>query len=126
MLKRALNICLGTAAAALMMAAGSADASFLVPQTALPGSCVPQFAVSLPVFGPAGPIPRVSALGNPFLKVTMKEIDQAVLPQGATDTCGLGVTFGKTRVWAYETRNLLTNKLLGPANWPAVTVDARR
>ncbi len=106
--------------------AGSVSASTLVPQTALPGACIPQFAVSLPVFGPAGPIPRVNAEYHPALTVTMKEIDQAVLPQGASDTCAMGVTFGKTRVWAYETKDFFTGKLLGPANWPAVTVDAHR
>ncbi|HMK55227.1 MAG TPA: multicopper oxidase domain-containing protein [Dissulfurispiraceae bacterium] len=126
MLTNLVKRCAGVFVAACVIAAGSAEASFLVPQTALPGQCVPQFAVSLPVFGPAGPIPRVNALANPLLKVTMKEIDQVVLPQGQSDTCGLGVTFGKTRVWAYETRNLLTNKVIGPANWPAVTVEARR
>ena len=45
-------------------------------------SCVPQWAVPLPVFGPAGPIPRVNAAQFPNLTVTMKEIDQVVLPQG--------------------------------------------
>ena len=49
-------------------------------QNALPGECIPQFAVALPVFGPAGPIPRVNAEWHPALTVTMKEIDQAVLP----------------------------------------------
>jgi spore coat protein A len=105
---------------------GSVGASTLVPQTALPGECIPQFAVSLPVFGPAGPIKRVDAEAHPALTVTMKEIDQAVLPQGMFDTCGMGVTFKKTRVWAYETKDSFTGKLLGPANWPAVTVEARR
>lgn len=105
---------------------GSAYASDLVQQTALPGSCIPQFAVPLPVFGPAGPIPRVNAMLNSSLTITMKEIDQAVLPQGGTDTCNLGVTFGRTRVWAYETRDATGKKVLGPANWPAVTIDARR
>ncbi len=94
------------------------------------GACVPQWAVPMPVFGPAGPIPRVNAAANPFLTVTMKEIDQVVLPQGTFPCAALGagatVTFGPTRVWAYETRNTLTGALLGPANWPAVTLDAER
>lgn len=105
---------------------GSVSASNLVPQTALPGACIPQFAVSLPVFGPAGPIPRVSADFHPALTVTMKEIDQAVLPQGAADTCGQGVIFGKTRVWTYETTDSFTKKVIGPANWPAVTLETTR
>ncbi|HVN64083.1 MAG TPA: multicopper oxidase domain-containing protein [Candidatus Binataceae bacterium] len=59
------------------------------------------------------------------LTVTMKEIDQQVLPEGMTDTCGLGVTFGKTRVWAYETSDTKTGDILGRANWPAVTIEAK-
>jgi len=77
---------------------GTTQASSLVPQTALDGNCIPKFAVPLPVFGPAGSIPRVDAGTHRKLIVTMKEVDQAVLPQGMTDTCGKGVTFGKTRV----------------------------
>ncbi len=102
------------------------DASVLVPQTALPGDCVPQFAVPMPVFGPAGPIPRVNAQQHNKLDVKMKEFDQAVLPQGGSDTCGLGVTFGKTRVWGYETSDSHSHRILGPANWPAVTVENKR
>jgi spore coat protein A len=105
---------------------GSAGASTLVPQTALPGDCVPQFAVPLPVFGPAGGIPRVNARQHPFLTVKMKETDQAVLPQGGTDICGLGVVFKPTRVWAYEISDTFSSKVLGPAHWPAVTVEAAR
>ena len=40
------------------------------------------FAVSLPVFGPAGSVPRVDAAAHPRLTVTMKEMTQAVLPLG--------------------------------------------
>src|SRR5271156_6736104 len=105
---------------------GSADASPLVPQTHLNGNCIPRFAVPLPVFGPAGSIPRVDALAHRDLTVTMKEVDQAVLPQGGTDTCGKGIRFAKTRVWAYEISDTTTKKILGPANWPAVTIEARR
>jgi FtsP/CotA-like multicopper oxidase with cupredoxin domain len=82
--------------------------------------------VPLPVFGPAGSIPRVDAAEHYKLTVTMKEIDQAVLPQGMQDTCGLGVTLGKTRVWAYEISDTKNGKILGPAHWPAVTIEARR
>ena len=106
--------------------AGSAEASTLVPQSALPGACIPQFAVQMPVFGPAGDVPRVDALKHPFLTVKMKEVDIQVLPKGMTDTCGQNVSFNKTRVWAYETSDALTRKLLGPANWPAVTINATR
>lgn len=108
---------------------GFVGASTLVPnQVAVPGACIPQFAVLAPVFGPAGPIPRVDALRHPLLTVKMKEIDQQVLPQGtfACPDLGQDVTFGKTRVWAYETSDSLTKRVLGPANWPAVTVETRR
>ena len=100
-------------------------ASPLVPQTQLNGNCFPKFAVAMPVFGPAG-TPRVDGAANPNLTVTMKEVDQAVLPQGTFLACGRGVKLGKTRIWAYETANTTTGKVLGPASWPAVTIDTRR
>jgi len=68
----------------------------------------------------------VNARAHPRLTVKMKEINQQVLPPGGTDTCALGVTFGTTRVWAYEVSDTLTKNVLGPANWPAVTVENRR
>ncbi|MER7468150.1 multicopper oxidase domain-containing protein [Streptomyces sp. NPDC097981] len=98
----------------------------LVPQTPLSGECIPQFVTLLPVFGPAGSTPRVDAATHRDLTVTMTETDQAVLPQGQHDTCGLGVTFGKTRVWAYETSDTNSKQVLGPAHWPAVTIEAER
>lgn len=112
----------------LVWPVGSSDASSLVTQTALPGQCVPKWRVPLPVFGPAGTIPRVNTSANPLLTVTMKEINQVVLPQTTFPCPALGhsVTPGKTRVWTYETRNTLTGKLLGPANWPAVTLESKR
>jgi spore coat protein A len=103
----------------------SSYASPLVEQKPLDGAnCVPKFAVSLPVFGPAGSVPRVDAASHPSLTVTMKEIDQAVLPQGYASSCG--VTLGKTRVWAFKAQDTRTGKVLGPARWPAVTLVARR
>jgi spore coat protein A, manganese oxidase len=111
---------------ALLWSAGNAAASALVSQKALPGACIPQFATQMPVFGPGGDSPRVDAFAHPQLDVKMKEVDQAVLPQGGTDTCGLGITFGKTRVWAYETSDSLAKTVLGPAHWPAVTIEAQR
>ncbi|MGO9450141.1 MAG: multicopper oxidase domain-containing protein [Candidatus Binataceae bacterium] len=103
---------------------GSARASSLVRQTQLEGKCIPEFATPLPVFGPAGSIPRVLAAAHPNLTITMEEIDQSVLPQGKKDLCNKGITFGKTRVWAYQTSDTNTGQVLGPANWPAVTIDA--
>lgn len=118
-----------TGALAVFLAfTGTAGASTLVPQTALPGQCIPQFELPMPVFGPAGPIPRVDAGKHPALTVTMKEIDQAVLPQHSffCPDINTTVTPGKTRVWAYETKDTLTKKPLAPAVWPAVTVEAKR
>ncbi len=125
-----------------LVCAGSSKASTLVPQTALPGGCIPQFAVPMPVFGPAGPIPRVNALMHPKITVNMQEIEQAVLP---TDTstynaqyydpfagsylncpAPASLSIGKTRVWAYGMTDTRTGKTLAPANWPAVTLEARR
>ncbi len=42
---------------------GTARASETVPQTWLPGECIPQFAAPLPVFGPGynAALPRVDA-----------------------------------------------------------------
>ncbi len=101
--------------------AGIAQASDLVPQTWLQGdSLFPSIAFkqTLPVFGPGynATLPRVNALNNPLLKVTMKEIAQQVLPP----------PYPPTRVWAYEISNSSTGKVLGPAHWPAVTVEAHR
>ena len=128
MLKKTRCLNLGIMSAAFMYIglASNANSSTLITQTALPGDCIPQFTVPLPVFGPAGPIPRVDALKHPRLEVTAKEIDQAVLPLGQSDTCNMGLTFGKTRVYGYEIRDAATNKPLAPANWPAVTVEAWR
>lgn len=104
---------------ALCLLAGSTvSASSLVSQTWLPGNNIPQFESTLPVFGPAGSIPRVNAYSHPNLTVTMKEIEQQVMPAST----GLG----PTRVWAYEIRDTQTGAVLGPAHWPAVTVDAQR
>ena len=58
-----------TAAGLAALSAG-ALASFQVPQTPLPGSSIPQFVDPVPVFGPAGTIPRVP---GPNITVTMDE-----------------------------------------------------
>jgi spore coat protein A, manganese oxidase len=46
----------------------------------LDGNCFPKFAVSLPVFEPAGSTPRMDAASHPNLMVAMTEINQQVLP----------------------------------------------
>ncbi len=112
--------------AALLCAAlisGNAGASTLVPsQVPLPGDDLfagYAFTQPLPFFGPGdrAALPRVNAAHHPFLKVTMKEIDQQVLPTSVA---------GPTRVWVYETSNAFTGKVLGPGHWPAVTVENQR
>lgn len=119
----------------LLGAFGSARASTLVTQTALPGDCIPQFKVEMPVFGPAGDIPRVDALRHPLLTVKMREVGQTVLPDPLKvkyplkDSLGNpcpNLIFRHTRVWTYETSDSLTKKILGPANWPGVTLKATR
>ncbi len=102
----------------LVVGTRSSSASSLVPQDLLEANCIPMFAVSLPVFGPAGLVPRVDLAAHPRLTVTMKEINQAVLPQGGPNLCG--IKFRKTRVWAYESSDSRTGEVLGPASWPAV------
>ena len=120
--------------------AGSGDASTLVPQTALPGGCIPQFAVPMPVFGPAGATPRVNATGHRNITVTMNEIEQAVLPTNISIykpqyfdpfvltylNCPTNLNIKKTRVWAYGMSDSYTGQTLAPANWPAVTIQAQR
>ncbi len=114
----------------LLMFLGTACSSYassLVDQKQLDGAnCVPKFAVSLPVFGPAGSVPRVEAAFHPSLTVTMEEINQAVLPQGSVSCDGMKLKLGKTRVWAYKTQDTYTGRVLGPAKWPAVTIVAKR
>ncbi|MEI9977620.1 MAG: multicopper oxidase domain-containing protein [Edaphobacter sp.] len=68
----------------------------------------------------------MDAAAHPNLTVTMKEINQAVLPQGSFAACGAGVTLGQTRVWTYQTTDSDTGAMLGPAHWPAVTIVTQR
>ena len=106
----------------MALAGGSAFPSTLVPQTWLPGDTLfnnPNVAFKAPlaIFGPGynAALPRVDAVRHPLLKVTMKEVEQATIP-----------TYPATRVWAYEISDAVTGKVLGPAHWPAVTVEAQR
>jgi spore coat protein A len=100
----------------LSWSASSALGSVLVAQTPIAGRSIPKYVDPLPVFGPAGAIPRVNATAHPNLTVTMEQITQQVLPAG----------FGATRAWAYRINDTGTSALLGPAHWPAVTVEAQR
>ncbi len=146
MLRRssALKTCVGALAGLAMMAAVSVDASQLVQQTWLPGDCIPKFAAGLPIFGPGtnAALPRVNAALHPLLTITMKETSQGVLPPntadfastatyfdtlaGVTANCPAGITVQPTRVWGYESKDSVTNAVLGPAHWPSVTIEAVR
>jgi FtsP/CotA-like multicopper oxidase with cupredoxin domain len=110
---------------------GTALASYAVPQTWLPGQCIPQFQVALPVFGPGynAALPRVNALQHPALTISMVQTSRQVLPDPfqATDPVNCpAVVPNPTQIFAYETRDSTTGQLLGPAFWPAVTVETRR
>ena len=99
---------------------GDVYGSNLVAQTWLPGDALfsfIRFTTPLPVFGPGynAAFPRVNTLTHPNLTLTMKEVSQQVLPS----------PYPKTRVWAYETSDQ-KGTVLGPAYWPAVTLEARR
>jgi FtsP/CotA-like multicopper oxidase with cupredoxin domain len=109
--------------------------STLVPQTVLPGECIPQFATPLLTFGPDNATAaRVDALRHPALTVKMKEGQRNVIPPGSgfplmqadNVTACPSVKIQPTRIWAYETSDSFTGKVLGPAFWPAVTIEARR
>jgi len=104
-------------------------ASTLVPQTPLDARCIPRFVTPLPIFGP-GPnaaLPRVDTSAHPSLQITMRETEQQVLPQiPPSADCPVASPMPPTRVWTYETRDLATGTLLGPAHWPGVTLENRR
>lgn len=113
----------------------SAEASSQSAQQWLPGECVPQFVGKLPVFGP-GPgadFPRVNARKYKSLTVKMKETSRQVLPTtgsyvntfGTGNVCP-GVNVQPTKIWAYETSDTATGSILGPAFWPAVTLEVHR
>src|SRR5512143_1847487 len=76
---------------------GSALASVQIQQTPLPGNSIPHFVEPLPVFGPAGPIPRIA---GPSITVTMNEVRQMVLPASFYATRVAPYNAGAL-VWAY-------------------------
>jgi FtsP/CotA-like multicopper oxidase with cupredoxin domain len=119
---------LAAAAMAALSASTTALASATVPQTWLPGECIPQFVAALPVFGPGynAALPRVDAARHPFLQIKMVETERQVLPPFTPAAGCPSVDIRPTRVWAYETSDWLTGKLLGPAFWPSVTLETRR
>ncbi len=97
------------------LTSGNALANQQVLQTPLPGKSIPKFVEPLPVFGPAGPIPRVAA-GSGYT-VSMEEFDQQVLPAPNPLLGVLG--YPKTTVWGYRVGN-------APLLYPGVTVEAQQ
>ncbi len=93
----------------------TALASVQFPQTPLAGKSIPKFVEPLPVFGPAGPIARVS---DSMITVTMSEVQQKVLPASLYGTLPAPYNQG-TYVWAYKVGS---NSPL----FPGVTVEAKR
>lgn len=99
------KLLLAFGAAVGLFFAGSAGASFLVPQTPLPGKSIPKYQDPMPTFVGA----RVPA--GAAYSVTMEEFDQQVLPASGG--------FGPTKVWGYKVGGS------GPL-WPAYTVEATK
>ncbi|MBT0894467.1 multicopper oxidase domain-containing protein [Geobacter hydrogenophilus] len=91
--------------ALLALGIGNASASFLVPQTALPGKTIPKYRDPLPTFAGS----RVPA--SPGYTVSFEEFRQQVLPASAG--------FGTTTVWGYKINDN------GPL-WPGYTVEATK
>src|SRR5512143_2183936 len=118
------NVCIGVLA--VFMTVGTGYASTLIPQTALPGDCIPKFASPLPIFGPGynAALPRVDAASHPTLTITMKDVNQLVLPLRAAVPGGYPATYTdpftgtpqacpavhikSTRVAAYEIADTVT------------------
>ena len=94
---------------------GNAYASFLVPQTSLPGKTIPKYIDQLPTFVGA----RVN--GTLPLTVTMQEFQQQILPG---PNPALGITgFPATTVWGYKIFDGTNTS--GP-HYPAFTIEAQR
>lgn len=89
----------------LALGIGNASASFLVPQTALPGKNVPKYRDPLPTFAGS----RVPATSG--YTVSFEEFKQQVLPASGG--------FGPTTVWGYKINGN------GPL-WPGYTVEATK
>ncbi len=94
---------------------GSALASVQIAQTPLPGKSIPKFVEPLPVFGPAGSIPRVASAN---MAVTISEVRQKVLPTSLYSNLPAPFNQG-TYVWAYNVGNTFPL-------YPGITVEAKR
>ncbi len=94
-----------------------AMASAQVTQTPFPGASILKYVDPLPVFGPAGVIPRVN--GSLPVTATMAPTTQQVLSTGTVLPAGpVGPATGLTNVWAYD--------LNGTAFYPTVTIEATK
>jgi FtsP/CotA-like multicopper oxidase with cupredoxin domain len=92
-----------------------AGASVQVPQTALPGSSIPQFVTPLPTFVGR----RLTASS---LQSVMTEFQQKVLPDAFYSTLARPFRNG-TYVWGYGNAPLDDPP---PGSWPGVTVEAQK
>lgn len=95
----------------------------IMPQTPLPGTAILKYADSMPVFGPAGPIPRIN--GSLPITATMKPFTQQVLSTNTPLAPGIVVNpagVGWTNVWAYQISDG-TNTII---NYPTVTIEATK
>ncbi len=97
----------------------TADASFLVPQTPIPGKSLTKYLNPLPFFGPAGVVPRVN--GTVPYAVTYNEFQQggdlSLAPLYTGFFPGTATAITGTLVWGYNVGGTV-------ANWPGVTVEA--
>lgn len=94
------------------------SASFLVPQVPLPGKNIPKYVDPLPVFGPAGLIPR---FGGTSLSASMIPHTQQILPAAFYAALPAPYNTG-TSVWAYQ----ISDGVNTIVNYPAVTIEAQR
>ncbi len=95
--------------------APKARASFQVAQLPLAGKAIAKYVEPLPVFGPAGPIPRVTGTA---ITVTANEVQQKLLP--ASFYAGLPAPYNAgTYAWAYNVGGIA-------ANSPGITVEAQK
>jgi FtsP/CotA-like multicopper oxidase with cupredoxin domain len=101
--------------------------SLLIGQKPLLGSTIPKYVDPVPTF--FDPITntnlRVNAALHPALTVTNLEIQNQILP--ASIYAPLPAPFNAgSYVWAYQVSDTGTSAILGPANYPAFTIEAQR
>ncbi len=94
------------------LAAQRALASVQVLQTPLDPRTIPKYVEALPTFI------GVRVPGTQPLNISMENATAQVLP------ASMGLP--GTKVWAYQIANSLTGSVLGPANYPAFTIESTK